>query len=175
MDGSLTAPIATTITPSIGVQTSGSITPYRPSLMIPNHCHHITGSLWDDSIYCDQTITLRGILFTNAIPVLEFSAVDIRVRLLGNAYDDFASQTLTDDDFSKESMIVIKPKSKDIPKSWAMPFATGQYYNVHWKWGLDYTHVAIFPSRLWTDQDGVVLRFNYTDQRELYMIGKWYK
>ena len=45
-------------------------------------------------------------------------------------------------------MIVIK-KSKDIPFSWAMPFKTNQYYNVHWKWGIDFTHMSISPSRLW--------------------------
>lgn len=72
-------------------------------------------------------------------------------------------------------MIVIKKMSMDIPHSWAMPFVTGQYYNVHWKWGIDYTHLAIAPSRLWDVNDGVVLRFNYTDHRELYNIGKWYQ
>ena len=62
-------------------------------------------------------------------------------------------------------MIVIKPKSRDIPKSWAMPFAVNRYYNIHWKWGVDFTHMAIAPSRLWNDTEGVVLRFNYTDTR----------
>jgi hypothetical protein len=62
-------------------------------------------------------------------------------------------------------MIVIKKMSMDIKHSWAMPFAVGQYYNVHWKWGLDFTHVAIAPSRLWGINDGVVLRFNYSDHR----------
>ena len=71
-------------------------------------------------------------------------------------------------------MIIIK-KSKDIKKSWAMPFAVGKYYNIHWKWGIDFTHLAIAPSRLWNETEGVVLRFNYTDQRELFEIGKWYK
>lgn len=61
-------------------------------------------------------------------------------------------------------MIIIK-KSMDIKNSWAMPFATGQYYNVHWKQGLDFTHVAIAPSKLWNNSDGTVLRFNYTDNR----------
>jgi hypothetical protein len=65
-------------------------------------------------------------------------------------------------------MIVIKKRSMDIPHSWAMPFATGNYYNVHWKWGVDFTHLAIAPSRLWNVNDGVVLRFNYSDHRELY-------
>lgn len=63
----------------------------------------------------------------------------------------------------------------DIPHSWAMPFATGNYYNVHWKWGIDFTHLAIAPSRLWSSSDAVVLRFNYSDYRELYNIGKWYQ
>ena len=45
-------------------------------------------------------------------------------------------------------MIAIK-ESNDIPFSWAMPFITNQYYNVHWKWGIDFTHMSISPSRLW--------------------------
>ena len=55
--------------------------------------------------------------------------------------------------------------SSDIVSSWAMPFATGYYYNVHWKEGIDFTHMAIAPSRLWDANDGVVLRFNYSDHR----------
>jgi hypothetical protein len=62
-------------------------------------------------------------------------------------------------------MIIIKSKSQDIPNSWAMPFITNKYYHVHWKWGIDFTHMAIAPSRLWQQNEGVVLRFNYTDQR----------
>lgn len=71
-------------------------------------------------------------------------------------------------------MIIIK-KSNDKKNSWAMPFATGFYYNVHWKWGIDFTHMALAPSRLWDANDGVVLRFNYSDHRELFQIGKWYQ
>ena len=56
-----------------------------------------------------------------------------------------------------------------------MPFYSGQYYNVHWKWGLDFDHLALAPSRLWNDDDGIVLRFNYSAYRQLYEIGKWYQ
>lgn len=56
-----------------------------------------------------------------------------------------------------------------------MPFAVNRYYNIHWKWGIDFTHMAIAPSRLWNETEGVVLRFNYTDARELFEIGHWYK
>lgn len=71
-------------------------------------------------------------------------------------------------------MIIIK-KSNDKKNSWAMPFATNSYYNVHWKWGIDFTHMAIAPSRLWDNNDGTVLRFNYSDHREIFQIGKWYQ
>ena len=54
-----------------------------------------------------------------------------------------------------------------------MPFAINHYYNIHWKYGIDFTHLAIAPTREWTTSDGVVLRFNYTDVRELFQIGKW--
>ena len=70
-------------------------------------------------------------------------------------------------------MIIIK-KSKDIKNSFAMPFATNHFYNVHWKWGIDFDHVAIAPSRLWNEGDGLVLRFNYTDQRELFEVLKYF-
>ena len=59
--------------------------------------------------------------------------------------------------------------------SWAMPFATNNIYNVHWKWGIDFEHLSIAPSQLWNENDTVILRFNYTDARELYKIGKWFK
>jgi hypothetical protein len=62
-------------------------------------------------------------------------------------------------------MIVIKPSSKDIKNSWAMPFAVNHTYNIHWKLGIDFNHLAIAPSRLWNETEGVVLRFNYTDNR----------
>ena len=56
-----------------------------------------------------------------------------------------------------------------------MPFATNKYYNIHWKNGIDFSHLNIAPSRLWNDSDGAVLRFNYTDQRELFEIFKMFK
>jgi hypothetical protein len=55
--------------------------------------------------------------------------------------------------------------SKDIPFSWAMAFAVNRTYNVHWKLGIDFTHMAIAPSGEWNETEGVVLRFNYTDSR----------
>ena len=79
-------PYRSVITPAIPVQSSASISPYRSSLMVPGHCYHVTtNDLWDNSVYCDSTVTLRGILFTNAIPFIDFNAINIKVNLMTDA------------------------------------------------------------------------------------------
>jgi hypothetical protein len=89
LDGSLLKPLVDTITPAITAQKSGSITPYRPSVMVPNHCYHISNSKWDNSTYCDSTVQLRSILFTNANPHIDFFSIDMKSYLLSDPYDNF--------------------------------------------------------------------------------------
>lgn len=31
--------------------------------------------------------------------------------------------------------------------TWAFPYELGQYYNVHWRNGIDFEHMSIAPSR----------------------------
>jgi hypothetical protein len=157
------APAVTAL--GIAAQSKGSITPYRASVMVPNHCYELNSSAWNQSTYCDSTVTLRSILFTNAIPSIDFNAINIKAHRLDDPYENFTLTQPVEETFSEEYMIIIKKKSKDIEKSWAMPFVVGSYYNVHWKLGIDFTHLAIAPSRLWTNTEGTVLRFNYTDTR----------
>ena len=170
LDGTLTQPFYSQL--AVGAQSRATISPNRPSLANNEKCHTIMNGNWNDSVWCDQDVTLRGLLFTNANPKQTFNGLDFKVFLLSDPMQDISAET--EDQFSKEIEIIIK-KSKDIPKSWAMPFATNKYYNVHWKWGVDFTHVSLAPSRLWDSNDGIVLRFNYTDDRELFEIGKWYQ
>jgi len=51
LDGSLLAPAVTQL--GLQSQSSGSITPYRGSLNIQDHCYEINGSSWNHSTYCD--------------------------------------------------------------------------------------------------------------------------
>lgn len=53
LDGTLLKPVVDAITPAIPAQSSGSITPYRPNVMIPGHCYEIAGASWNHSAYCD--------------------------------------------------------------------------------------------------------------------------
>lgn len=115
---------------------------------------------------------MRGLLLTNALPSLEFRSIGIKVTLLSDAWEDISERV--EDEFSYEPMVVIK-KSNDIPGSWGMPYAVNNYYNVHWKWGVDFLNMSLAPSREWDEKDGIVLRFNYSDQREYYSIRKYYQ
>lgn len=58
--------------------------------MIPGACKEITNK-WNHSTYCDSTVSLRSILFTNAIPEINFNAINIKAHLLDKPYDDFTT------------------------------------------------------------------------------------
>ncbi len=51
----------------------------------------------------------------------------------------------------------------DKKNAYALPFITGRTYNIWWLTGLDFTHLAIESSQLFTDNDlGIIFKFNYT-------------
>ena len=52
LDGTLTKPIQEML--SLPTQNYSAITADRPSLEVDDHCFSINGSIWDESIYCDQ-------------------------------------------------------------------------------------------------------------------------
>lgn len=63
--------------------------------MLPNHCYTLsTNDRWDSSIYCDSTVTMRGILFTNGIPQIDFNAIDIRTKLLSSSTENVSLETV---------------------------------------------------------------------------------
>jgi len=80
-DGSLTVPIKTALNLPTG--NFGGITPYFDHLRIPGRCFNITAR-WDNSTYCDQTITLRSVLFTNADPYDDFVGQNLRTFRVTN-------------------------------------------------------------------------------------------
>ena len=75
----------------LAAQSKAVISPNRPSLKVPDHCFTMTDDKWDDSVYCDETVTMRGILFTNGIPKIDFNAIDIKVNLMADAYEDVSA------------------------------------------------------------------------------------
>lgn len=126
---------------------------------ISNHCYHIE-SLWNDTTFCDNTITIRSLLYTNINPAADFVGMLAKTWII----NDLAANDSSSPYMSTEQMIIIK-KSKDIPLSWAFPYAVGQYYHTHFQFGIDFTHISLAPSQYWNPNESIVVKFNYTDQR----------
>jgi hypothetical protein len=84
---------------------------------------------------------------------------------------------LTDPDepttYDVQPMIIIK-KSKDIPGSFAFPYAVGHSYHTHFQYGIDFLHLSLAPSQYWRETESIIVKFNHTDARELYEIGKYH-
>lgn len=92
LDGTLTEPLRNSF--SLPAQTKAVIAAYQPSLMVPSHCYatrNLGTDLWNDTVYCDSTVTMRGILFTNGIPKIDFATININVRLLSDPMENISA------------------------------------------------------------------------------------
>jgi hypothetical protein len=146
-DGTLTKPIADLIGLTLS---SGTITPYFDHLNIPTKCYNIV-PLWDNSSFCDNTITIRSLLYTNVNPYNDFYGQTAKTALLS---------TPTDPDVIPSYSV--QPQMK---LSWSYPYAVGRYYHTHFQFGIDFLHMSLAQSQYWGYDEGIVIRFNYTDQR----------
>jgi hypothetical protein len=125
-------------------------------LNIPTKCHNIV-PLWDNSSFCDNTVTIRSLLYTNVDPLNDFVGQTARTALLLTPTDPDAVPT-----YDVQPQIIIK-MSKDIKGSWVYPYAVGRYYHTHFQLGIDFLHMSLAPSQYWGVNEGIVVRFNYTD------------
>lgn len=55
--------------------------------------------------------------------------------------------------------------------TYSLPYLTNRVYNIWWGTGINFKHLAMVSSHLFAQQDkGIVFKFNYTQNRELYEI-----
>lgn len=127
---------------------------------------------WDNAIMCDHTVTLRRIFFTNPVNPSVFNAQFMKVKPLGT-YDEVVdpatnSSLLT----AVQSRFLNKEPKKEKPQSWSLPYITGQTYQVWWGSGIDFSHMSAVSSRTYSPSDaGVIFKFNYTLNREIFEVG----
>lgn len=73
--------------------------------------------------------------------------------------------------YTNSVMKKIKNKNKDMAHAFASVLASGYAYNIHFKEGIDWDHLLLIPAVYTSESDKtIVLRFNYTKQRELFDI-----
>ena len=130
-----------------------------------------TASEWDNSIYCDHTETVRRIVVTNMQTHSRFLGQPLRVTELA-AINDTTSDTISSTLYTSVHNYITKPSKqpkKEKAHAWSLPYLTGNTYNVWWGTGVDFSHMALFTTPLFSDaDDGIIFKFNYTQNRELF-------
>ena len=150
----------------------GWITKYYPHLDGINECSLLNSTIYDDSVVCVGNVQIRSVMFRNPIPNEMYRGLEIRVLRIPDI--NYNISLANDTNFTRVAMYKIKI---DTVYTWDICFVTGYIYNVHWQNGnLDWIHMNFYPSPVWKPTDkGIVLRFNYTDYKEDYLVQvhKW--
>ena len=122
-------------------------------------------ALWDGSIMCDQNVTVRRVGFTNLVNDVMFKNQGMKVAPLLNVsqpIDPRINSSLYTTAYTYLGNTFMDPRTYK-PKTWVLPFLTGTTYNIWWGTGIDFSHMSIFASPLFTPTDkGIVFNFNYT-------------
>jgi hypothetical protein len=138
------------------------------------NCTQPTEDKWDSAIMCDQTINIRRVTFTNIMELSTFNGQYMKVKPI-SSYDEVVSLDPVADAgqyTAVQSRYHNKEPMKEKPQAWSLPFVTGNIYQIWWGSGLDFSHLAISTSTFYSPSDaGVVFKFNYTLNRELYFVG----
>lgn len=167
LDGSLTRPIQDLL--GLTSQANAFVTHYHPVLIKNSSCFPIDQQGWLSTTFCTQYLAIRSVLFTNIVP---YQYQQIKVIQLNDPYQYLDSQTNT----SLYSVQDLFPalSSHDIQFSYCLPFLQGQYYNVHWGTGINFTHLSLGLSRYWSETDAIVLRLNSSGSLSEYLVRKYY-
>jgi hypothetical protein len=142
---------------------NSTILPYFPHNDYTGCYNNTNSTLWNTSLICDNTVAVRTIAFTNAIPNQDFQNQLIKFYRLQTPTDNISNLT---SGYSQQWQVM---SEEDKPKTWSAPFVLDNFYDVWWNEGIDFDSLAVVPSVYFTPTDkAVILRFNYTLNRELY-------
>jgi hypothetical protein len=109
-------------------------------------------SSWDNSIMCNSSVTIRRVAFTNPVDPRLFKAQGMKVMPIfdiNQAINPNISSTFYTTAFTTLPTTTMEPK-KEKALTWALPFITGQMYNIWWGTGIDFSHLSIFTTPLYT-------------------------
>jgi len=115
---------------------------------------------WDTTIACDSSVKVASVTFNGLTPSYIFYGINLKAQPINSSTD-----TVPVNSTSYSSVY-------SLMETYALPFITGNIYNIWWLTGLDFDHLSIFSSSTLTTNDlGIRFKFNYTLNREMYDIG----
>lgn len=164
LDGSLSQKFdGTTRSSGTIVQGFPHIKAYNPSTCPPPSA---VGN-WDGAVMCGPTVTIRRVMFGNLRNQQLFNNQYIKIAELANINDVTPVNATADLVTSEPDTITPLKEAKEEQKQvWGLPFITGKVYNIWWGTGIDFEHLSVFTSpRFDPADDGIVFKFNYTENR----------
>lgn len=132
-----------------------------------------TPANWDGAVMCGPAVTIRRVWFTNLDDQQLFNANNMKATQIASISDVVAANISSSMHTSVPSRLpgtTMEPKGEK-KQSYGLPFITGKIYNIWWGTGVDFTHMSVVSSSLFTAQDmGVLFKFNYSASREMYDV-----
>ena len=110
-------------------------------------------------------------MVTNMQSHSSFLGHPLRVTELATI-NDTTSENISSTLYTSVNNYLTKPSKqpkKEKAHAWSLPYLTGNTYNLWWGTGIDFSHMALFTTPLFSDtDDGIIFKFNYTQNRELF-------
>jgi len=121
---------------------------------------------WDPTMICNAGVTGRTITFSRAVPANMRRNTDgatLKVYPLTTANEDLSAVT------SGFSTI------NDQGGKWSVPLLASKLYAVWWDADVDFRNLTITRSQFYRDDnhDAIILRFNYTEKKEIIEVGDY--
>jgi len=148
-------------------RTSGTIVWNFPHIATYNGnvCPRATNSTaWDNAVMCDQTVTLKRVLFGNIINKQLFVSQQQKAAELPTISSPFDPKSTPAfySNISSEGFQAMEPHVESA-YTWSMPYITGRIYQIWWGSGIDFTHLSIYTAPNFTPTDkGIIFKFNYS-------------
>jgi len=134
-------------------------------------CVHHSGDSHDNSVIC--SVPVRTATLVNFQPKQQFELQEMKILNMNEANAVMGENEDLSMWGSSEGLDIMN-HGKDGKGGMAAPYITGYMYNIHWGEGIDWDHALLVPSLYAEESDPpVILRFNYTEVRELFEIKKF--
>lgn len=164
MDGSMT-----------GTNLPTYMTPIYPHLKGLTGCDYTQALVdrWDQAVVCTGK-KLKKVELLSPLPADQLRGVQLKILRLSNPTLTLA--TAVDTDYTQSFNVLILNKYGDNKNGFVAIFATGESYHLHFKEGIDWTHLLLSTSLSWqpytagNNEKPFILSFNYTNSRELYDV-----
>jgi len=152
---------------NVGSRTSATIVSGWNHIGQDNRCLQSTQpSLWDNAYMCDQNVIMRRVAFANLLIQQNFKSQFIKVSQIPDIQSTVGDSLLSTQFTTVGTQWMGKEANPEYNMAYGLPFIAGNIYQIWWGSGIDFAHLSLFTSRMFTASDpGIIFVFNFTTGR----------